>query len=336
MPFCYAPWTNIDISPQGEISPCCKFQMSAHDSKFNVQTHSLTEYFDSDFLSSVKEAMEQHHWPKGCERCKIEEQHSIPSKRLLDRERWSQQYQDWDKNSNGCITASVAFGNTCNLKCITCSSYSSSKWHKESMAIAGVAHSTVKFYQKDFVDQLVTHAPKLIHLDIPGGEPLLSGVPDQHRLLQHYIDSGQAQNMTLHYTTNATVFPDPQWWQLWQHFAKVEIQLSIDGLDKHYQYIRFPASWSTLLTVIDQYLAMPKCNVNLAVSHTVSAYNIFYLDEFVSWCSKTGLPEPWLGRVHNPVHMRPTVWPRLTREKIIAKLRNSSWPFMDIVVGNQR
>jgi hypothetical protein len=50
-------------------------------------------------------------------------------------------------------------------------------------------------------------------------------------------------------------------------------------------------------------------NVRLSVSHTVSAYNIFYLDEFFTWCENIGLPRPWLGRVHTPTHMRPEIWP---------------------------
>lgn len=326
MPYCHAPWTNVDISPQGQISPCCKFQMSTSDRKFNVQNDTLNDYFASDFLVAIKQTFEQDQWPTGCERCRVEEQHNIPSKRQLDLARWAPQYHQWASDPHGCITASVAFGNTCNLKCITCSSYSSSRWHKESLAIAGQAHAPVKFYQQDFVDQLIAHAPNLMHLDIPGGEPLLSGVPEQQRLLRHYIKLGQAPKMTLHYTTNATVFPDQIWWDLWQHFAKVEIQLSIDAVGYRFEYIRFPASWANVQQVIDQYLTMQASNIELSVSHTVSAYNIFYLDEFLTWCAKTGLPRPWLGRVHNPAHMRPTVWPRLTREKIIAKLQTSTMP----------
>ena len=64
-------------------------------------------------------------------------------------------------------------------------------------------------------------------------------------------------------------------------------------------------------------------NIKLSVSHTVSAYNIFYLDEFFTWCYTIGLPRPWLGRVHNPAHMRPTVWPEHTRKIIIEKLNAS-------------
>ena len=59
------------------------------------------------------------------------------------------------------------------------------------------------------------------------------------------------------------------------------------------------------------------------MSHTVSVYNIYYLDEFVSWCYNKGLPRPWLGRVHNPAHMRPTVWTAPARQRIVDCLQQS-------------
>jgi hypothetical protein len=58
----------------------------------------------------------------------------------------------------------------------------------------------------------------------------------------------------------------------------------------------------------------------------VSAYNIYYLDEFFSWCYNQGLPRPWLGRVHNPVHMRPSVWHTDARDFIVAHLMTSLHP----------
>jgi MoaA/NifB/PqqE/SkfB family radical SAM enzyme len=326
MTFCYTPWTNVDISPTGVIAPCCKFQTQHYTEHFNIQTHTLKEYSDSEFLKKVKQEFNQGKWPQGCERCKIEEQNSIKSKRNLDFDRWNENYTSVDLDNPTVITASIAFGNTCNLKCISCNSYSSSRWQKEQQHIYGVSVSHVKFYKEDFVKDFVKQAPNLIHLDIPGGEPFLSGVSEQHQLLQHYIDSGLAGNVSLHYTTNGTIFPDSTWWDKWKHFKEIDIQLSIDGVGDRYEYIRYPASWDNLVTNTCRYIEYQHLlnNIKLSVSHTVSAYNIFYLDEFFSWCYNIGLPRPWLGRVHNPAHMRPTVWGNDAKQKIINKLIQSS------------
>jgi organic radical activating enzyme len=333
MPFCYSPWTNIDISPQGTMLPCCKYQPSTDQPKYNIQTHTLKEYSGSAFLTQIRQEFQQDQWPAGCVRCKIEEQNNIKSKRQLDHDRWHKHYAQYKIHSDQWLTASIAFGNICNLKCITCGSHSSSRWHDEYLEIYGKNFQPVKFYRSDFVDDFVSQAPGIIHLDIPGGEPFLSGVAEQKKLLNHYVESGQAHDISLHYTTNATVFPDSEWWQLWSHFREIDIQLSLDGVGARYEYIRYPASWEdtehTVLRYIQQEKSIP--NLILSVSHTVSAYNIFYLDEFFAWCYNRGLPKPWLGRVHNPAHMSPAVWP--DKEHIVKKLQLSQFDDVNTWAG---
>ena len=323
MPFCYSPWTNIDISPSGDMAPCCKFR--AQQDKFNIQLHSVDEYKKSKFIADIKQQFLNDQWPVECERCRIEENNGIESKRLLDNTRWDEYYKKYDLSSGSFITSSVGFGNTCNLKCITCGPSSSSLWQKEYHHIYGKNIIPFKFYKKDFIKDFVLAAPNMRHIDIPGGEPFLSGVQEQKKLLKYYILSNQAKNISLHYTTNATIWPDDEWWQLWQNFKEIDLQLSIDGIEKRYEYIRYPANWDNIVAHTKLYLEQQSnlLNFKLSVSHTVSAYNIYYLDEFFTWCYNIGLPRPWLGRVHNPIFMRPTVWPNDIKFKIINKLNAS-------------
>ena len=325
--FCYSPWTNIDFSPTGAITPCCKFQVKYYDKMYNIKSDSITEYANSNFLKQIKTEFTNGQWPIGCERCQIEEQNGIESKRQLDHTRWKDHYQHYQLTENNFITASIAFGNTCNLKCITCGPASSSKWHNEAKEIYNITIKHHKFFKEQFVTDFVNNAPDIVHIDIPGGEPFLSGVPEQKALLNYYISSGQASNITLHYTTNATVFPDDEWWDLWTHFKEIDMQLSIDGVGRRYEYIRFPANWVEVNCHIDNYIKKLNLdNFRLSVSHTVSAYNIYYLDEFFTWCNNKGLPRPWLGRVHSPAHMRPSVWPDQVKDKIITHLEDSKHP----------
>jgi hypothetical protein len=320
---CFSPWTNLDISPTGNISPCCKFRTQYYEQKFNIQSTTIEQYVNSDLLQTIKKDFNNGIWPVGCERCRIDEDNLIPSKRQLDYNRWKSVYKSYD--NNGFITASIGFGNICNLTCITCSPNASSKWRKEYQAVYGVKIPKVEFLGNTFEDQFKHYTKNLIHLDIPGGEPLLSNVELQKRLLNSYIETGQSKHITLHYTTNAQIFPDSEWWDLWKNFCEIDLQLSVDGIEKQYEYIRFPASWEMFLDNASKYL---KCeeelsNFRLSVSHTVSAYNIFYLDDFYNWCLEFGLPKPYLGRVHTPIHMRPEVWPTNIKQIIIDRLNKS-------------
>ena len=322
---CFAPWTNIDISPNGTIKPCCKFNMRFYTDSYQLPTNSLDSYLESVFLKQVREELEQGIFPKGCERCEFDEQAGIESKRQLDYNRWKEAYDNY-QISDGFITAGIAFGNTCNLTCITCNPSSSSKWRQEWKDLYGIDTPSFKnVINDDLVEQFLSVAPNLIHIDMHGGEPFLSQIDKQKDLLQHYINIDQSKNITIHYTTNGQQYPDNEFWELWSNFKEVDMQLSIDGIAERYEYIRYPANWDTLVDNVRLFINNKKKldNIRLSVSHTVSAYNVYYLEEFFIWCIKTGLPKPYLGRVNHPARLSPEVWHDEAKKAIVEKLQSS-------------
>ena len=323
MPFCYSPWTNVNISPQGKLSPCCKFRNEYYtDETLDINNSTIEEYQSNKTLIEIKQQFQRGEWPKGCERCKVEEDNNIKSKRQLDFKRWETDYKNYNNDSDGFLTASVAFGNTCNLKCITCSPISSSRWQQEYRNSYKIEILPNHFYKSGFVDDFLKSTNNLIHIDVGGGEPFLSGVSQQLELLCRYVKSGQSKHISLHYTTNGTIFPMSDWWDLWKNFQEVEIQISIDGVGDQFEYIRFPAIWSELVDNIHQYqLKLTQLpNFKISLSHSVSAYNIYYLDEFFTWCKDMHLPKPWLGRVHNPNQLRPDVWHSKAKQHLVQHL----------------
>jgi len=319
---CLVPWTSIDIRPNGTIAPCCKYRETPEE-KLNITQVSIDDYTNSTFLKKIKDTMLQNKWPEGCFRCKQEEASGIKSKRILDYERWPTEFDTYNEDK-GYIIAAIAFGNTCNLKCITCHSGASSVWRKEYFDIYGVDNAPVDKLSSD-ASEIYDAMPNIIHLDIPGGEPFLSEIKKQKRLLQRYVDSGQSKDITLHYTTNGQIFPGQEWWNLWQNFKEIDMQLSIDGVGKRYEYIRFPAKEGIIEKNTQLYIEKEKTNNNLrlSVSHTVSSYSIYYLTEFFDWCEQVGLPRPWCGVVNTPKHMRPQVFPQAIKNKIIKHLNSS-------------
>lgn len=337
MPYCHVPWTNIDISPQGVISPCCKFKNYNYRHKIpNINEIKIEEYIQNPILQSVKKDFLEDKWPTGCERCKIEEDNGIESRRQAEQTRW-QEHLD-NHRDKGFLTASIAFGNTCNLTCITCDPTASSKWFQEYKKLYGVSIKPNHFYKENFIKEFYEHTPNLVHLDIPGGEPLLSGIEQQKELLNNFIKEGKSHYISLHYTTNTTKFPDDEWINLWSNFKQVEIQMSIDGIGSKFEYIRFPANWEEVSSNALKYKDLTKQNKNmkLSISTTVSAYNIAYLDEIISWAYENNLDHPWLGRVHNPNYLRPTVWNKPAKEFIINKLKNSKYdlsPFLNLMLN---
>lgn len=321
--FCHAPWTNIEILPNGDILPCCKFQNSSYNEKFNIQNNTVKEFRQSDFLREIKREFEQNVWPSGCARCRIEEEIGTKSKRLLDFERWEDSYKKYNFLDDNILTISLAIGNTCNLKCIMCSPHASSLWKTEYENIYKISIDNINSIRKDAIHDLINFAPNLVHIDFHGGEPFLSNVEYQLKIFDYYIQQGRAKDISIHYTTNGTIFPDDRFWERFSFFKHVDIQLSIDGIRKRYEYIRFPAKWDTLEQHVLKFLNTQKNmpNLQLSVAHTLTAFNVYYLEEFYKWCSEIGLPDPWVGRLHRPDHLRATVWPRQVRQIIIDKLK---------------
>ncbi len=324
-PLCLAPWTSIDIDPSALIRPCCKY-VPTNPERMYVTENTIQDYKNSKFLQDIKHTMLQNEWPTGCIRCKTEEDSGIKSKRELDYARWT---KDWDQytEDKGIIVVSIAFGNTCNLKCISCNSSASSRWRKEYKDLYNVDHKAIEVIDNLASEEIFQTLQNVIHFDIHGGEPFLSEIEKQIDLLERYVESGQSKDISLHYTTNGQTFPNNKFWDLWKNFKEIDLQLSIDGVGTRYEYIRYPANNDKLLKNVESYLKKQNilCNFRLSVSHTLSAYNIFYLDEFFYWCEKIGLPVPWCGAVHKPIHMQPCVFPSKIREKISDTLSKSKY-----------
>lgn len=327
--FCFAPWTNIEILPSGDILPCCKFQAHYYSQgQFNIISHNLDQYRTSKFLANLKQQFREGQWPKGCERCQLEEQSGIPSKRQLDFDRWQNIYQNHDLETDGILTLSVALGNTCNLKCIMCGPQASSSWAREHRDLYGEGIVPLTKIRKKIIPGLIDMAPNLAHIDIHGGEPFLSSTREHHTLLDHYIHTGQSNKISLHYTSNGTIIPGLDFQERWQHYKEIDLQISIDGISKRYEYIRFPSRWVDLCQNIShlRHLIQNNNNMRLSIAHTVSAFNIMYIDEFLSWCQHNDLPRPWTGKLHRPARLRPTVWPESVKMSIMHHLSQSTRP----------
>jgi sulfatase maturation enzyme AslB (radical SAM superfamily) len=120
--------------------------------------------------------------------------------------------------------------------------------------------------------------------------------------------------------TNATIFPSQKFWDKWIKFKNVDIQLSIDGTDEQFEYIRWPAEWLQVNENIQRFINEKKDNIQISISHTVSIFNVLYLPEFFKWCLQNKLGKPYLGLVSDPVIYSIKTLPRKVKQSIGDKL----------------
>ena len=322
--FCFSPWTNLDINPDGAMRPCCKYDF--YDNPNNLYTTTIEEYKNSEFLVNLKKDFLNGVRNEGCARCWKEEKQNIKSKRLLDIDRWGDIYNDLAYDEHKFLTLSIAMGNVCNLKCRICSSVASSKWIKEEKHYTGVKNKVHDFYKEDrFIDQIKNLIHDAINIDWPGGEPLVTGNDKHLEILDYIIENGKSSQVALHYITNTTIYPDEKFFTRWKKFKKVEIQFSIDGMDKHFEYNRHPAKWNESYSNIKKYQQLEKENENivLSIAQVLSVFTVYYLPEFYQWCIDEGLPKPWISRLNKPAHYQMGIFPTESKQKVKEKLLSS-------------
>lgn len=312
--FCYHPWVGLDISPQGEFKPCCKFS--------TIVAQNVSDYQNSELLHRVREQFLRGEQPTDCSRCWRDEEAGIESKRELD---FKYVLGGQAPKLDSIKILMLPFGNTCNLACRICSSYASSFWRNQSKKLVPIFPDTKvfqhkKFYKdREFMSTIGELAHDVTHVGFPGGEPFITGVAEHLEFLDTLM-TRQPENISLHYITNTTVFPGEEFWNRWSKFKKVDIQLSIDGIGNHFEYNRWPAKWAECLPNILAYRDRITGNMQLSISHTVSIFTVYYLPEFLSWCAANGLPKPYLGLLTNPPQYDISVLPLDVKNKISERL----------------
>ena len=218
-------------------------------------------------------------------------------------------------------------GNICNLKCRMCCGYSSSRidadavhrqWNGTAPA-GGEKLPTGKrwFEDKSFIRNELFRDPKEIkQLEFLGGETLL--IKEIGDILECLIDAGVADSILLMATTNGTVVNSP-WLALAQEFQELRLNVSVDGVDEYYEYIRYPAIWSAVTRNIELLRKQERTHVTAIA--TLQAYNVLNIVELFRYLDFISL-DFYAYPVSHPSYLSPMVLPPAARRLAIERLRS--------------
>jgi len=327
--FCHQPWVGLDIDQVGNIRPCCKFRnnLATDWENFNINSHSVDDYKNSNSLKLLKESFLQGEKPKPCIRCWQDEDAEYKSKRLLDFENWQSEFEHHDLDSDNTLLLTIPLGNICNLKCRICGPAASSSWIKEYRDLHNKKPVGTDWINNPSIwKDILKISETAIDIHLHGGEPFLFENDKHLQMLDTLSKSSSANKVKLHYNTNGTIFPSEKYWNYWRNFKWVDIQPSIDDMGKRFEYNRKNADWSIVeqnLLKYRDYIAKLD-NMQLSISTTVSVFTIYYLDEFFDWVLRNNLPKPWLGKLYNPEYYRCNIFPQKFKNNIVEKLKNSN------------
>jgi organic radical activating enzyme len=261
------------IMPNGTIGLCGHM---INSQSFNT----LYDLENSNWLHNLKN---NNSWSPECIRCQQEEKLNKKSIRQhsLDRHKILSQY-----NSEYLIIGGV-LDNICNSACQFCNENLSTKIGNLKF---GKNYKIINNFNK-FKE---LPQDRIIELDINGGEPsnspnyqiILDNLPPNLKILRINTNASK-------YITNID--------HILKKKIKVFITISLDGIEKIFEYARFPLKWNNFVNVVNQYNELSKKNNLLKLNFwsTLSVYTIGDLQNIINFSKQNQINLSY-GILHEP------------------------------------
>jgi hypothetical protein len=338
--FCVLPFIHLATHPVGTVTPCCITDMTnnlssakKNDLNLFLNHDSLEDITNSENFKQIRNKMLKNEFPNECKTCHFHEKNKIYSKRMESNLKFKNSINEAIVNTleDGSLKQinykylELRLGNVCNLKCITCNPFSSSKWHQDVNAFKNTEFEREYFsfdspskWYKDiaFYDELLSKSQNLEEIWINGGEPTL--IKEHIYFLNKLVDLNKAKDINLMYSINMTNIPEDMI-NIWKKFKKVKIHMSIDDLFERNDYIRYGSSWEIIFKNFLNLIKYKKI-FDLEICQTVSAFNVFNIDNFKNFFSQYDIIIAH-NFVHNPQYLHPSVVPEEMKQDIVSNIK---------------
>ena len=307
--FCIYPWMHIQLKPNGQAKPCCRFNHMNEAymddtgkpimTEYNVKNMTLSEISQGEFWQQLRQDMLDGKQIPGCHKCDRDDEKGKFSMRYNANREWNEGKQTVPADKYKDLKfefLELTTGRHCNLKCRMCSSDLSTAWDSDDKALQGLYYD-----RKDF-----SNRPAMLSLDfekedfkntklikLTGGEPMLA--PTFIPFLDTIIESGYSKNINLEIYTNASWIPKAKILDRLDKFKNLNIFLSIDGTGIVNDYVRAPSKWETVAEAAETWIRYSKENPKYSIvfSPTISLYNILNFPDMLRWWE--GLQNKYFG-----------------------------------------
>jgi len=284
---CPLPWIHFSLENSGHSSLCCiSDDNSGFDEKRKTEAH---REIRKDFLKG--------QWPSSCHRCQSEEAAGGHSYRMGQVKNFPhfthEKAQSFAEEPAPLESIDIRLGNQCNLACVMCRPSDSTTWISElkDNPLPSALKSNIRMDlppsspKESIIHKLPGDLEKVTEVTLGGGEPLL--IKDHEILISHLIESNIAKNINLNYHTNLTQVSDAIF-KCWENFKTVTLFISLDGVEKWAEYVRYPTNWNRLHENIFKVLSkIENCaNIQVRFLMTIHALNAPHLPEFIEYLSQ--------------------------------------------------
>ena len=188
-----------------------------------------------------------------------------------------------------------------------------------------VKDSVITMHNENTTENLIKIIDAILQLDLSkiewikfgGGEPLLS--TSHLHFLTKLSEKIDTSNVTVNYTSNYTVIPKHNVFDIWKKYKKIELSGSIDGVYDQFYFFRWPFKFEKLQNNIKVLYDNCPDNVEFKIEHTVNPLNLYYYDELEKFLLEK-FPSNKFG-VPNYINIHPC-WGHLGLESVNQKVLN--------------
>lgn len=303
--FCSTLFNHQMVDATGRIKPCCRFNEKDRDKKNNINTISIHDSFNGEFMSNLRHMSLNNQRISGCSRCYEEQDNNKVSLRTRINTSQTGRLTEDDILDPKITYLEFSISNDCNLMCRMCDSRFSFKLFDEELQFYGTTFSKDRKTRID-MSSIYDICKDLRDIKFTGGEPLM--IKEHWELLEYCISMGYAKNIMLNYSTNCTIFPKEKIRTIWKEFKHIDIALSLDSIEKvPNEYQRHLTVQEEVLENIQMYLdyANEMKNIRIISRPTVTVFNMMYMPETIDWLFSKGI-------LCNPTHLTYPEWLSIT------------------------
>jgi organic radical activating enzyme len=330
--FCVNPWITLHAKFNEGMNPCCLF-------KTVLKYDTVDKYVNSEELKSIKNRLVDGEKIPECVVCWNHEQSGHVSKRQRDNKTYGKIFKilnkDLTKPTNKFVEYYIRLGNHCNIRCTSCSDQYSTGWASENKKFNLPTRPVVLLPKdSDVWQNLKDHANTVGAIEFIGGEPFMMCLDQQVDLLKWLVDNNHAKHIRIKYNTNGTRLPTEQL-LFWSKFKAVELNISVDGIGKQFEYLRFPAKWDELNSNVKFYQDLRNTvpNLELTIITTVSILNIGYIEEILDYCRSSDL-KLFLNMLDRPAVLNLYNFDTNVKSWISSRIQHIDHPVIKNIVEN--
>ena len=297
---CNAPFNNMYITLQGNVSPCWKLPGACDTWS---KDRSLKDIWTGEHFQKYRDALSQNVFLNRCLECKKD----------IDNDVWplARAYQKYPVNIMPSMME-IELSNQCNLECIMCNGNLSSGIRKNRDNLPPLP----QIFDNTFLEQMREFIPHLTELRVNGGEPFAQ------KILLDLLDivSEINPNLKVNIATNGTVYNKRV--QGIMDKCNIHLNISIDSLiAERYEEIRVNGSFKTLMKYFEVFKTY--CHTNKrSLSIMVNPMNMNWdeMIEFVRWTEKHDC-SLWYNTILYPTHLSIKHLPYTEIQRILEYLK---------------